>query len=346
MKKEDLIFIQNHIDYVFKNTNLLVQAFTRISYSMENGGADNEVLEFIGDKALDVIVVKYLSDRFGTTKEGVYTCEYDEGELTQMKASLVQKSMLAKRIDFLGFSTYLQMGKGDVESRVETKSSVKEDLFEAIVGAVALDSNWDLSILEHVIINMLDPESELEGDGYENYIGLVQDWALEMYGELPLYHAVRYSQIHMHNGTRYVYGDNYYQYNGREPKYMCILKLPGYEQLFFEAGESEQEARYWAAKLTYRFITENGLEKTIQDEIENPNFEESINQLEILARRGYFSIPTYDFTETHDEDGNPIWTCICCIKEIDNNTQGKSSLKKNAKKDAAFQMLHYVLEEE
>ncbi len=346
MQKEDLILIQNHIDYVFKNTNLLVQAFTRSTYSMENGGADNEVLEFIGDKALDVVVVKYLSDRFGTTKEGGFTCEYDEGELTQMKARLVQKSMLAKRIDFLDFSKYLQMGKGDVNSQIETKSSVKEDLFEAIVGAVALDSNWDLSILEHVIINMLDPESELEEDGYENYIGLVQDWALEMYGELPLYHAVCYSQIHMHNGTRYVYGDNYYQYNGREPKYMCILKLPGYEQLFFEAGESEQEARYWAAKRAYRFITENGLEKKIQDEIENPNYEESINQLEILARRGYFSIPVYDFSEIHDSDGNPIWECSCTIAEISKTMHGKSSSKKDAKKQAAFKMLKHVLEEE
>ena len=65
MKKEELIFIQNHMDYVFKNTDLLVQAFTRRSYSEENGGEDNEVLEFVGDKALDFIVVKYLMDSYG-----------------------------------------------------------------------------------------------------------------------------------------------------------------------------------------------------------------------------------------------------------------------------------------
>ena len=61
MEKNNLINIQNHIDYHFNNPDLLEQAFTRKSYSAENGGCDNEVLEFIGDKVLDFIVVKYLS---------------------------------------------------------------------------------------------------------------------------------------------------------------------------------------------------------------------------------------------------------------------------------------------
>ena len=125
---------------------------------------------------------------------------------------------------------------------------------------------------------------------------------------------------------------------------MCKLTLPGYDKIFFDVGELEQEVRYWVAERAHRFIVENDLEISIQDEIENPTFEESINHLEILARRGYFSIPTYDFTETHDEDGNPIWSCICSIEEIEKTMQGQSSLKKNAKKEAAFQMLQYVLE--
>jgi hypothetical protein len=62
MSKEDLTQIQIKLDYQFKNVDLLDQAFTRKSYSEENGGSNNEVLEFFGDKALDLIVVKYLSD--------------------------------------------------------------------------------------------------------------------------------------------------------------------------------------------------------------------------------------------------------------------------------------------
>ena len=69
------------------------------------------------------------------------------------------------------------MGKGDRENHVEMKASVKEDLFEAITGAVALDSNWDVRSLERVIMNMLTPEAELDTKDCENHIGFVQDWS-------------------------------------------------------------------------------------------------------------------------------------------------------------------------
>ena len=65
MEQSDLQFIQDQIGYTFNNLDLLQQAFTRRSYSEENGGENNEVLEFIGDKVLDFIVVKILSEKFG-----------------------------------------------------------------------------------------------------------------------------------------------------------------------------------------------------------------------------------------------------------------------------------------
>ena len=61
MDTNDLIGIENQIDYKFKNRDLLQQAFVRRSYSVENGGANNEVLEFIGDKALDFVVSAMIS---------------------------------------------------------------------------------------------------------------------------------------------------------------------------------------------------------------------------------------------------------------------------------------------
>ena len=65
MEEKDLIFIQDQIGYDFKNTDLLQQAFIRRSYAKEYGGEDNEVLEFIGDKVLDIIVVKLLTEKYG-----------------------------------------------------------------------------------------------------------------------------------------------------------------------------------------------------------------------------------------------------------------------------------------
>lgn len=62
--------VQGQIGYDFKNRDLLQQAFTRRSYTAENGGENNEVLEFIGDKALDFMVVKLLIQKYGYLANG------------------------------------------------------------------------------------------------------------------------------------------------------------------------------------------------------------------------------------------------------------------------------------
>ena len=360
MTQEEFVTVQNHIDYAFKNPDLLHQAFTRKSYAEENGGCDNEVLEFIGDKVLDLVVVKYLTESFGSFAHDYedysaeedsdeFDCEVGEGSLSEMKAQLVQKRMLSRRIDKLGFADYLYMGRGDAERHVEKQESVKEDLFEAILGAVALDSDWNLGVLENVVEHMLDPEAELgQDEELENYVGLVQDWASETQGELPLYHPEPFSQNYIYRGIRYIYGENLRNvtlFAVAYPKRMCSLKLPGVEEIFLEAGQTDREARRGAAKAAYMYLKEHDLLPTIQDEIENPNKDEAISQLEILARRGYFPIPEYDFQETHDSDGNPIWDCKCIIEGVEHVTSANSSSKKDAKKQAAFEMLQYVLEE-
>ena len=357
MTQEEFVTVQNRIDYRFNNPDLLHQAFTRKSYAEENGGQDNEVLEFIGDKVLDFVVVKYLAETFGSFAHDYedfsdedadeFECEVDEGSLSEMKAQLVQKRMLSARIDKLGFADYLYMGKGDSERHVERQDSVKEDLFEAIVGAVALDSNWDSEALENVVDHMLDPEVELEQDEeLENYIGLVQDWATETQGELPLYHPEPFSQNYVFRGKRYIYGDNLNNVLlpiTAYPKRMCSLKLPGVEEIFLDAGQSDREARRGAAKAAYMYLKEHDLLPTIRDEIENPNKEDSISQLETLSRRGYFPLPEYDFQQTYDSDGNPIWDCECTIKGVDHVTSARASSKKAVKKQAAFEMLQHVL---
>ena len=362
MTKEDLTQIQIKLDYQFKNVDLLDQAFTRKSYSEENGGSNNEVLEFFGDKALDLIVVKYLSDEYGYfshDEEGYdrseadeFWCEYDEGELTQMKARLVQKKTLAHRIDLLGFTKYLYMGKGDIEKHVERQDSVKEDLFEAIVGAVALDSGWELSVLERIVNFMLDFDSELEdSEDYENYIGMVQDWALKNGGELPLYHTDVYRQAYMFNGTPYIYGARMKSIPisaiGADPypKRMCYMKFPWRDEVFLDAGVTDHDAKMGVAKAAYEYLQKNNLLQSIEKEILNPSEENAISQLETLARRGYFKIPEYHFEESLDGNGNYLWTCKCSAKGLDYSTSGKSSSKKAAKKQAAYKMLQRVLKE-
>ena len=202
MEQNDFIFIQSQIGYTFNNLDLLQQAFTRRSYSEENGGENNEVLEFIGDKVLDLFVVKLLisqnSNAVGLYKkhdtklkntwaymteqktfpgENVLVSDYSEAELTETKKLLVQKKTLANRIDELGIGYCLLMGSGDTQQNIGQENSVKEDLFEAILGAIAIDCNWDMEKLQNAVEIMLSPKSVLADGDAEDYPTMMQEWS-------------------------------------------------------------------------------------------------------------------------------------------------------------------------
>ena len=338
--------VQGQIGYTFKEPNLLLQAFTRRSYASENGGEDNEILEFIGDKALDLAVVNLLVSRFGEIQDD-FSCSVDEGELTQIKSRMVQKSTLARRMDEMGFAEHLFMGKGDAKNNVAEEPSVKEDLFEAIVGAVTLDCGWDFSTICSVVEAMIVPDDFFLNDEDDNYVRMIQDWEEQVNGVIPLFWFKEAS----YTSTWYFPFDGISQhfpldYNYSRLKYHCELKLLDDLSIYRGFGASKSEARMNVCKLAYEDLKKKGVieEITIRDEIENPNKDEAM--LEILARRGYFSIPTYEFTQEHDKNGNPIWAAECHIEEYDTYFDAISSSKKDAKKTAAFEMLQFVLNEE
>lgn len=359
MNEEKIFFymVQGQIGYNFKNLNLLKQAFVRRSYTEENGGENNEVLEFIGDKALDFVVVKLLAEKYGhlqqenniiEPKNNGFSCIYDEGKLTRLKSKMVEKKTLARRMDELRFAQGLVMGKSDIKNSVNEEPSVKEDLFEAIIGAVVIDSGWDFKSIQSVVEIMLEPDAFLQDDLETNYVRLIQEWEMKENGVVPLY---KYKEA-SYTSTWYFPFDGISQkftlinYDYSKLKFHCELKLLDSLPIFRAFGASKSEARMAVCKLAYEYLQEHDMLFSIRDEIENPNKEDAINQLEILARRGYFSIPTYNFEQRYDKDGNPIWRCECHIKEYNTYHEAKSSSKKNAKKSAAFKMLKYVLNEE
>ncbi len=353
MNEKELEYVQVRIGYRFKNQELLVQAFTRSSYASENGGGDNEILEFIGDKALDLAVVKFLAEKYGSfadpkeLSQGIqnhFYSDYDEGVLTEIKASMVQKKTLARRIEYLGFEDFLIMGKGDEAKQINKVLSVKEDLFEAIIGAVAIDSEWDLNVIYRVAENMLEYSAQIDdADDTVNYIGRLQDWALAKEGSLPIYCVEKYHEAYMY--MEYTIKRNR-PINAPRPQYLCNVRLPDIKWTFVGFGDSQNEARMDVAKLALEYIEEHGLQFTIKDEIPNPNLNEAINQLEILSRRGYFSMPTYDFEEKRDENGKIFWKAKCHVEGYGVATSKNHPAKTMAKKNAAFKMLTKILESE
>lgn len=151
-------YIQNRLGYNFKKENLLLQALTRRSYSIENPAyQNNQVLEFIGDSVLSLCTVRNLCNESGDfNKYNQFVSTKDEGQLTEKRKLLVNKNNLAECMDNLGFAQFLLLGKPDENNNVRNKVGTKEDTFEAVLGAVALDCNFDIATLNRVCNTMLN----------------------------------------------------------------------------------------------------------------------------------------------------------------------------------------------
>ncbi len=335
--------IEKVIDYHFQNKDILQQAFVRRSYSEQYGGQNNEVLEFIGDKALDLAVIQILTAWFGVTTDdkqwkefklknpSYFSTKTKEGIFTDIKKDLVQKKTLAKCIDQLGFNKMLIMGKGDREQSVDERDSVKEDLFEAIIGAVAVDSNYDMKAIVSVVETMIDFESYFTNwEEYNiNYVGRLQEWSQSCELGIPEY---RYQ-------NRTLFGNN---------EVSCIVTIPKLNRnpnSWTGSAESKSKARMEAARNAYLYLQKNGdIVSEYEEEVGYPDAEESLRQINELVQKRMISKPDYTFEQDVDDNGNDYWNCDCSIPEIDeSNFTGQGYTKKVAQREAAYSLLLYLM---
>lgn len=315
--------IEEVIGYTFKNKELLQQAFTRRSFTQENGGQNNEILEFIGDKVLDVTVVKILTDSFGEINDdGEFQTinGESEGKLTQIKASLVERKSLAFRMKMLDLARFLRMGKGDILNHIEDQEKVQEDLFEAIIGAVALDCGWDMTVVSDVAERMLAIGYELPetiADFEENPVALVQDWMQKKLGLTPKYEF------------------DYDEQKDCFIAYLCVPH-PEFKKIFWGNGASKSIAREETAYSVWAYIQEH-LEARATAPFEVTK-EIAINTLQELAQKGYIEFPEYDFS-SYGADHIPSWRCTCTLPKRGYTITENSTNKKEAKREAAYKML-------
>lgn len=131
MIKFDVNKIEDIIGYKFQDQRILMEAFTHSSYANENADSSYERLEFLGDSILGMVVSQYLFNRYP---------DEDEGFLTKAKASIVSGRTLSKAIDRMGLIKYVRTASGSIEEEIKRSNNVKEDIFEAIIGAIIQDS--------------------------------------------------------------------------------------------------------------------------------------------------------------------------------------------------------------
>ena len=172
--------IESTLGYTFRNKGLLVQAFTRSSFSHEHPDCpSNEVLELIGDSVLSLAVLTYFKRTYASiTKRGLVS-DWNEGKLSALKHSLVNKQRLAACMRELGLQQYLLVSRGDLETGSHRVDSVLEDLFESLIGAVYVDSDADFTVASHVTERMLDLDtlvSQAQQKVHLSYKNDLQEW--------------------------------------------------------------------------------------------------------------------------------------------------------------------------
>jgi ribonuclease III len=132
---------------------LLELALTHSSFAYENGGEDNERLEFVGDSILGYLVAVHVFHTQSALKEG---------EMTKLKNAVVSAQALATAANRIELGSFLRLGKGEEQTGGRQKINLLADAFEAVLGAAYLSSGLKAagSIVQKHIIPLLEyPDS-------------------------------------------------------------------------------------------------------------------------------------------------------------------------------------------
>jgi ribonuclease-3 len=136
--------LEHRIGYKFRNSLLLAEALTHpsLGHETQRHHFDNQRLEFLGDAVLQLIFTEHLFRLFP---------HFSEGQLTKLRSRLVSREGLKVHSINIGLGTYLMMGRGEEASGGRQRASILADAFEALVGAMYLDS--DLEVVRRFILD-------------------------------------------------------------------------------------------------------------------------------------------------------------------------------------------------
>lgn len=267
--KQDLSSIKKEIgypDFPKEKDKLLIQSFIRRSYSQEHPEwQHNQVLEFIGDSVLDSYFVRLLCspefNNYGSFNDSnQFVSTKDEGELTKMKSEYVNGQVLAKHIDNLKLGQYLILGGADEKNNVRNKQATKEDLFEAIVGAVALACGFDKNIIHKVCGTMLELNSSNNNQQKQQQNQMFAEMRKLVGTEKSIKEENAVSKLISLSQNKYIAVPKYY-YNEKQeydndgnPVWKCSCKIEGYKYDYYCSGSTKKEAKQYISVHILKYI--------------------------------------------------------------------------------------------
>ena len=170
--------LENTLGYKFETKKLITEALTHKSYKQPY---DNERLEFLGDAVLDLIVGEYLYKKFPKS---------DEGELSKLRASLVNEDGFNKLAIFLNLGDYIYLSNAEEKNGGREKPSLLSNAFEAVMGAIYLESG--LEKLNTVVLNLLEKNYEtISLDNlFKDFKTALQEITQSRFGLIPEYTVI------------------------------------------------------------------------------------------------------------------------------------------------------------
>ena len=181
---KNLLDLEHKLNYYFNDRNLLKNALLHKSLGNERKkykNQNNERLELLGDAVLDLIVAEYLYKNYKSASEGT---------IAKLKAMIVSEPILAKISRQIGVGKFLMLSRGEVMSGGRNRESILADSFEAILGAVYIDSNLEearvfaLSHIKQYIDHIEENEDILD------FKSILQEYVQKEFRTVPTYELV------------------------------------------------------------------------------------------------------------------------------------------------------------
>lgn len=179
-----LSVLANKLGVSFTNEAHLLTAITHRSYLNEHREATwdhNERTEFLGDAVLELVVTDYLFHKYP---------EKPEGELTSVRAALVNTVSLSDASDKLGVNDFLLMSKGEAKDTGRARQYILANAFEALIGAIYLDQGYDAA--KEFIASHLFPKTDeiVEKRLWQDPKSRFQELAQEHHSVTPTYQTL------------------------------------------------------------------------------------------------------------------------------------------------------------
>ena len=176
--------LQSRLGYTFRTPALLQQAVTHSSYVADHPGTENnQRLEFLGDAVLQLVLTEAVFQLYPAEREGV---------LSKRRAALANGTFLARLARELGLDACLLLGTSEESMGGRTRNAALEDAFEALIGALFLDS--DLPTARRVVLAIYGslPDRLASVESAENPKGRLQERVQPVHGNQALrYEVVR-----------------------------------------------------------------------------------------------------------------------------------------------------------